>query len=194
MQLTLSKMISLGKKSSVVVIEKGVELLPFMIHLETAPVCYVGAIDFPKRFQVERQIIPCRGVAGIKVNYLLETLYRFAGTLRAIVKCSKLKLRFSVIGIEFAGVDQQLLTLPGLTLHYQDLSLHGKRGGIIHILRNCRIGEFVGSLILTLIDQKACKVSQACRIVGHLLKISREQVTRLRGALRRFDSCLGKQD
>lgn len=29
-----------------------------------------------------RQIIACRGVAGIKVNYLLEMLYRVAGTLR----------------------------------------------------------------------------------------------------------------
>src|SRR6266702_502748 len=194
MQLTLRKMISLSKKSTVVVIEKGVELLSFMIHLETAPVCCVGAIDFPKRFQVERQIIPCRGVAGIEGNYLLEMLYRFAGTLRAIVKCSKLKLRFSVLGIEFAGLDQQLLTLFGLTFHYQDLSSHGKRRWIIHVLRNCRIGEFVGSLIFTLIDQKVCKVSQACRIVGHLHKILREQVTRLRGTLRSFDSCLVKQD
>jgi hypothetical protein len=84
-------------------------LLPFMIHLETAPVCCVGAIDFPKRFQVERQIIPCRGVAGIEVNYPLEMLYRFAGTLCVIVKCSKLKLRLSVVGIEFAGLDQQRL-------------------------------------------------------------------------------------
>src|SRR6266404_2077306 len=188
MLLTLRKMISLGEKSTVVVIEKGVELLPFMIHPETAPVCCVGAIDFPKRFQVECQIIPCRGVAGIEVNYLFEMLYCFAGTLRAIVNCSKLKLRFSVAGIEFAGLDQQLLTLRGSTLHYQDLSSHGKRRGIIHVLRDCRIGEFVGLLILTLIDQKACKVSQARRIVGQLLKISREQVTRLRGALRSFDS------
>src|SRR5689334_20615576 len=194
MQLTLNKTISLGKKSTVVVIEKGVELLPFMIHLETAPVCCVGLIDSPKRFQVERQIIPCRGVAGIEVNYLLEMLYRFAGTFRMIVKYSKLKLRFSVVGIEFAGLEQQLLTLLGLTLHYQDLSSHSKRRGIFHILRNRRIGEFVGLLILTLIDQKACKVGQACRIVGHLFKISREQVTRLRGALRGFDSCLDKQD
>src|SRR6266403_3988194 len=194
MQLTLRKMISLGKKSTVVVIEKGVELLPFMIHPEAAPVCCVGAIDFPKRFQVERQIIPRRGVAGIEVNYLLEMLYRFAGTLRAIVKYSKLKLRFSVVGIEFAGLDQQLLTLLGLTLHCQDLSSHGKRCGAIHVLRNCRTGEFVGLLILTLIDEKACKVSQACRIVGHLLKISGEQVTRRCGVLRSFDSCLGKQD
>src|SRR5579864_4827634 len=194
MQLTLCETISLGKKSTVVVIEKGVELLPFMIHFETAPVRCVGAIDFPKRFQVERQIIPRRGVAGIEVNYLLEMLYRFAGTLRAIVDYSKLKLRFSVVGIEFAGLDQQLLTLLGLTLHYQDLSSHGKRRGILHILRNRRIGEFVGLLILTLVDQKACKVGQACRIVGHLLKKSREQVTRLRGALRSFDSCLGQQD
>src|SRR5260370_1212134 len=188
MQLTLRKTISLGKKSTVVVIEKGVELLPFMIHLETAPVCCVGAIDFPKRFQVERQIIARRGVAGIEVNYLLEMLCRFAGTLRAIVKYSKLKLRFSVVGIEFARLDQQLLPLLGLTLHYQDLSSHGKRRGIFHILRNRRIGEFVGLLILTLVDQKACKVRQACRIVGHLLKISREQVTRLRGALRNVTS------
>src|SRR6266550_1884929 len=194
MQLTLRETISLGKKSTVVVIEKGIELLPFMIHLETAPVCCVGAIYFPKRFQVERQIIPCRCVAGIEVNYLLEMLYRFAGTLRAIVKCSKLKLRFSVVGIEFAGLDQQLLTLLWLTLHYQDQSSYGKRRGIIHVLRNCRIGEFVGLLILTLIEEKACKVSQACRIVGHLLKESREQVTRLSSPLRSFDSCLGKQD
>src|SRR5438874_9912629 len=106
MQLTVRKMISLGKKPTVVVIEKGVESLFFMIHLETAPVCCVGAIDFPKRFQVERQIVPCRGVAGIKVNHFLEMLYRFAGTLCAIVKCSKLKLRFSIVGIEFAGLDQ----------------------------------------------------------------------------------------
>src|ERR1700756_4307604 len=194
MQLTLRKMISLGKKSAVVVIEKGVELLPFMIHLETAPVCCVSAIDFAEGFQVERQIIPCRGVAGIEVNYLLEMLYRFAGTLRAIVEYSKLKLRFSVVGIEFAGLDQQLLTLLWLTLHYQDLSSHGKRRGIIHVLRNGRIGEFVSLLIFTLIDQKVCKVSQACRIVGHLRKILREQVTRLRGTLRSFDSCFGKQD
>src|SRR6267142_4688053 len=194
MLLTLRKMISLGKKSTVVVIEKGVELLPFMIHPEAAPVCCVGAIDFPKRFQVECQIIPCRGVGGIEVNYLLEMLYRFAGTLRAIVKCSKLKLRFGVVGIEFAGLDQESRTLLGLTLHYQDLSSHGKRCGIIHVSRNCRIGKFVGLLILTLIDQKACKVSQACRVVGRLLKISREQVARLRGALRSFDSCLGQQD
>src|SRR6266481_8797021 len=168
MQLTLRKTISLGKKSTIVVIEKGVEFLPFMIHLETAPVCCVGAIDFPKRFQVERQIIPCRGVARIEGNYLLEMLYRLAGTLRAIVKYSKLKLRFSVVGIEFAGLDQELLTLLGLTLHYQDLSSHGKRRGIFHILRNRSIGEFVGLLILTLIDQKACKVAQACMFVGHL--------------------------
>src|SRR5690348_9799052 len=194
MQLTLRKTISLGKKSTVVVIEKGVELLPFMIHFETAPVCCVGAIDFPKRFQVERQIIPCRGVAGIEVNYPLEMLYRFAGTLRAIIKYSKLKLRFSVVGIEFAGLDQQLLTPFELTLHSQDLSSHGKRRGVIHVLRNCGIGEFVGLLILTLVDEKACKVSQACRIVGHLLKISREQVIRRRGVLRSFDSCLSKQD
>src|SRR5690242_21837736 len=111
MQLTLRKTISLGKKSTVVVIEKGVELLPFMIHLETAPVCCLGAIDFPKRFQVERQIIPCGGIAGIEVNHLLEILYCFSGTLCAIVKCSKLKLRFSVVGIEFARLDQQRLTL-----------------------------------------------------------------------------------
>src|SRR5437660_4406121 len=137
MQLTPRKMISLSKKSTVVVIEKGVELLSFMIHLETAPVCCVGAIDFPKRFQVERQIIPCRGVAGIEVNYLLEMLYRFAGTLRAIVEHSKLKLRFGVVGIEFAGLDQQLFSLLWLTLHYQDLSAHGKRRGIFHILRKC---------------------------------------------------------
>src|SRR5438034_3442450 len=194
MQLTLRKMISLGKKSTVVVIKKGVELLPFMIHIETAPVCCVGTIEFPKRFQVERQIIPCRGVAGIEVNYLLEMLYCFAGTLCAIVKCSKLKLRFSIVGIEVAGLDQQRLTQRWLALHYQDLSSHGKRRGIIHVSRNCRIGEFVGLLILTLIDQKACKVSQACRVVGHLLKITREQLTRLRGALRSFDSCLGQQD
>src|SRR5260370_17401594 len=101
MQLTLRKMISLSKKSTVVVIEKGVELLPFMIHLETAPVCCVGAIDFPKRFQVERQIIPRRGVAGIEVNYLLEMLCRFAGTLLAIVQYSKFKLPFTVIWITF---------------------------------------------------------------------------------------------
>src|SRR5258708_17203714 len=183
MQLTLRKTISLGKKSTVVVSEKGVELLPFMIHLETAPVCCVGAIDFPKRFQVERQIIPCRGVAGIEVNYLLEMLYRFAGTLRAIVKYSKLKLRVSVVGLEFAGLDQQLLTLFGLTFHYQDLSSHGKRRWIISVLRNRRIGEFVGLLILTRIDQKASKVVQACSIVRYLLKISREQVTRLLCAL-----------
>src|SRR5258708_39389709 len=190
MQLTLRKTISLGKKSTVVVIEKGVELLRFMIHLETAPVCCVGLIDFPKRFQVERQIIPCRGVAGIDVDYLLEMLYRFAGTLRAIVKYSKLKLRFSVVGIEFAGLDQQLLTLLGVTLHYQHLSSHGKRRGIFHILRNRRIGEFVGLLILTLIYQKACKVGQACRIVGHLLKISRDKVTPLRAPLRTFHPSL----
>src|SRR6266850_7694300 len=149
MQLTFRKMISLREKSTVVVIEKGVELLPFMIHPEAAPVCCVGAIDFPKRFQVECQIIPCRGVAGIEVNYLLEMLYRFAGTLRAIVKCSKLKLRFGVVGIEFAGLDQQFLTLLELTLHCQDLSSHGKRRGIFHILRNRRTGEFVRLLILT---------------------------------------------
>src|SRR5579864_45881 len=194
MQLALRKAISLGKKSTVVVIEKGVELLPFMIHLETAPVCCVGAIDFPKRFQVERQIIPRRGVAGIEVNYLLEMLYRFAGTLRAIVKYSKLKLRFSIVGIELAGLGQQFLTLLWLTPHYQDLSSHRKRRGIVHVLRNGRFGEFVGLLILALIDEKACKIGQACRIVGRLLKISREQVTRLRGALPSFDSCLGQQD
>src|SRR4029077_16425737 len=122
MELALREMISLGKKSTVVVIEKGVELLPFMIHLETAPVCCVGAINFPKRFEVERQIIPGGGVAGIEVNHLLEVLYRFAGTLRAIVEYAKLKLRVSVVGIEFAGLDQEFLTLIELTLHYQDLS------------------------------------------------------------------------
>src|ERR1700737_3017675 len=111
MQLTLRETISLGKKSSVVVIEKGVELLPFMIHLETAPIYCVGVIDVPKRFQVERQIIPCRGVAGIEVNYLLEMFYRFAGTLRAIVKYSKLKSFISVVKHPFARLAQQLLPL-----------------------------------------------------------------------------------
>src|SRR5260370_200439 len=124
MQLTFRKTISLGKSSTVVVIEKGVELLTFMIHLETAPVCCVGAIEVSKRFQVERQIIPCRGIAGIEVNYLLEMLYRFARTLRAIVKYSKLTLRVSDVVIEFARLDHQLLTLLGFTLHYQDLSSH----------------------------------------------------------------------
>src|SRR5258708_20100905 len=96
MQLTFRKMISLFKKSTVVVIEKGVELLPFMIHIEPAPVCCVGAIYFPKRFQVARQIIPCRGVAGIEVNDLLEMLYRFAGTLCTVVKSSMLEVRFTL--------------------------------------------------------------------------------------------------
>src|SRR5260370_11126554 len=169
MQLTDRKMIWLGKKSTVVVIKKGVELLPFMIHLETAPVCCVGAIDFPKRFQVERQIIPRRGVAGIEVNYLLEMLYRFAGTLRAIVKYSKLKLRFSVVGIEFAGLDQQLLTLLGLTLHYQDLPPPGKRRGIFHILRNRRIGQLIGLLISTLIDKRPREGRSVRRTIGYLL-------------------------
>jgi len=121
---------------------------------------------------------------------------RFAGTLRAIVKYSKLKLRFSVVGIEFARLDQQLLTLLGLTLHYQDLSSHGKRRGIFsHLAKTARIGEFVGLLILTLTDQKACKVGQGLpESLGTFSRYPENKSRASAAPLRSFDSCLGQQD